>query len=450
MKRFAIRGLLILSLVVVSSMFFAQTVLTITTPKIKIETARKGKFEDRLSLTGEIGFERTLEYTPIGVSGITLTINKLHFRIGDWVEKGQVIADASLPADFETKISDAREKFQTAQGEYLKNETENASLAKNTDSDKNNVIREAEAALNMLMDAQEALIAATAGKGLALGTDAAGWATTVQASGDAELITLMGNVIDAQTAVNTAEEQVVTLFSKSRTKKELFEYIEKRVSLRRNMDKEQKALLLLLEQSEQLKTIIAPRPGYIVEMGLEQGKTYDGTKAAVTVSVDCEPMLKCDASGVERTLETGMKAGIKSSLGNLQSEITAIVNSGYQKTDLFIALDKDTLVKLGGLHTLLVAKAKLETEIAYRAKQTTTLISASAVRTEGDNKSYVYTIEQGSGFWGVKLTVQKKTVTILERGEMDISLEEDLSGVNIADKEDRSIENGMTVMEYVN
>ena len=68
MKKIAIRGMIILAVVVCCSMFFAQTILTITTPKVKIEVARQGKFEDKLSLTGKIYFENTENYTPEGMS----------------------------------------------------------------------------------------------------------------------------------------------------------------------------------------------------------------------------------------------------------------------------------------------------------------------------------------------------------------------------------------------
>lgn len=450
MKRIAIRGLIILTLVVVFSMFFAQTLITITTPKIKITTAKKGLLEYKVPLIGGIAFETTQEFTPEEIQQKTITINRVLVKIGDWVEVGQVIAEALPPEDSAIEINEARRRFRLAQTAYLQNETDFPTLAKNTESDKNNVIREAEDALYHLMAAQEALIEAAAAKDVLLGTDIDTWASTAQANGDAELIALVKTVQDAQTAVNTAQQQYIEVFSTSKTKKELVQFIENRVALRRDVEGCQTGLLHLLERTERMKTIRAPHAGYVVELNLEAGKTYDGSMAAAVFSVNSEPLIKCDISGIGPKLEAGMKVEIQGGIGIIHSEVYGVVNSGYQKKDLFITLTQETLSQLGGLHTLLKAKPKIPATVLYRAEKPTTLLPASAVRTEDQDNSFVYVIEQGTGFWGITLSLRKQNVTVMERGEKDIALVEDLGSMKIADKEDRAIKDGITVMEYVN
>ena len=56
-KQKALKGLMVLALVIALCMFFARTVQTITTPKVQRITATRGKLEQKIQLTGSIYFE---------------------------------------------------------------------------------------------------------------------------------------------------------------------------------------------------------------------------------------------------------------------------------------------------------------------------------------------------------------------------------------------------------
>ena len=56
MKKFALRGLLILAIVVALCMFFSGTVRTLTTPKVRFAQAKNGKFEQEIELKGKVVF----------------------------------------------------------------------------------------------------------------------------------------------------------------------------------------------------------------------------------------------------------------------------------------------------------------------------------------------------------------------------------------------------------
>ena len=58
-KQKALKGLMVLALVIALCMFFARTVQTITTPKVQRITATRGKLEQKIQLTGSIYFEDT-------------------------------------------------------------------------------------------------------------------------------------------------------------------------------------------------------------------------------------------------------------------------------------------------------------------------------------------------------------------------------------------------------
>ena len=94
----------------------------------------------------------------------------------------------------------------------------------------------------------------------------------------------------------------------------------------------------------------------------------------------------------------------------------------------------------------------VEVSITYKAKKATTLLPASAVRNEGENSDYVYLIQRSYGglLTSSSMKVVKTSVRVLERGEKLVSIEDDLSYQQVADKEDRELTDNQTVMEYVN
>ena len=94
----------------------------------------------------------------------------------------------------------------------------------------------------------------------------------------------------------------------------------------------------------------------------------------------------------------------------------------------------------------------VEVGITYKAKKATTLLPASAVRNEGENSDYVYLIQRNYGglLTSSSMKVVKTSVRVLERGEKLVSIEDDLSYQQVADKEDRELTDNQTVMEYVN
>ena len=49
LKRFALRGLIVLFVAVALCMFFARTVQTITTPRVQLVQSTSGRFEDKMT-----------------------------------------------------------------------------------------------------------------------------------------------------------------------------------------------------------------------------------------------------------------------------------------------------------------------------------------------------------------------------------------------------------------
>ena len=80
LKRFAIRGIVFLAVFVALCMFFSGTVRTITTPKVKLTTAKRGKLEERIELTCRPAFPDAEEIALKLPEDMSLTIVKRPLR----------------------------------------------------------------------------------------------------------------------------------------------------------------------------------------------------------------------------------------------------------------------------------------------------------------------------------------------------------------------------------
>lgn len=94
LKRFALRGLIVLFVAVALCMFFARTVQTITTPKVQLVQSTSGRFEDKMTFRAQIYFAETEEFTVEEAKDMNITVDKLYVRAGNYVKKGDIIFTA--------------------------------------------------------------------------------------------------------------------------------------------------------------------------------------------------------------------------------------------------------------------------------------------------------------------------------------------------------------------
>ena len=258
--------------------------------------------------------------------------------------------------------------------------------------------------------------------------------------------------IDAKAAMDAATDALRRIYMGTspvrRTGDGVFDYIKKTDGFREEIAKLSRQMLELEEKKIALQNIRAPREGWLTEFTLKTGDKYDGSKPAYTLSKPGEtPVFRCDITDVKKPITKGMKAVMEGS--DRELTITEVQVASDGKKYAIIELDQETLSALGGLSKLMAQPQNLT--IVYRASRTTTLIPASALRSGGDNKHYVFVVQQS---WGGMLsnttyTVKKQDVTVLETSAKLVSLEDDLSYVEIADREDRTLSDGQAVMEYV-
>ena len=128
MKRWAIKGLVTLAVVVALCMFFSGTIKTISTAKVKLVTAKQGKLEEEIKLSGQLTFPQTEE---IRIEGLTddqsVTIKRVRVVKGRHVEEGDVLFEAEV-SGCESAMKTLREEIETAQQELLELERKNGEL----------------------------------------------------------------------------------------------------------------------------------------------------------------------------------------------------------------------------------------------------------------------------------------------------------------------------------
>lgn len=470
-KQKALKGLLILAIVLGVSMFFARTVQTITTPKVQKMKAARGKLEDKISLSGEVFFPEGESIVLPEAAGLGASVSKVLAKEGYQV-KAEDLLLTMVSAEY-TKQKD------TLLAEYTKASRalvdERAKTIRLDATTPHNDIYNAmvQASDDFYLKKLEATELADK-LGYDLNPDFTLWGTLpeelkVKPKGKPAEPTAPPTPIQAdkekypgmQEAIDTAYQKYLDSIRASnrlldvyagvgglrRAAGTTFETIKKQDEARGQMDAAQKKLLALQEQLLAIQEVRAPHAGYLTKFALKVGDAYDGVKPLYVLSKEGDiPSLRCDITAVKKTLKKGMKVTVEGIKGELK--IDDIVLSGERKYAQ-IPLNAKQISELGGLSALMGKQVPVT--ITYRADKTTTLIPASALRTDSDGSAFVFTVQQqyGGMLSNSGFTVKKTPVTVLEKSDKMVSLQDDLSFYDVADNEDRTISDGQQVMEYV-
>lgn len=454
-KRFALRGLVILAVAVALCMFFARTVQTITTPKVKLVTPQNGRLEVKMNFQGQVYFPKTEEFTVKEAAQTNAKVKAVYVSEGHWVSAGDII--------FTTECTSYEEDMKKLQDEY---DEKNKSLL---DLDIANRSMSRESRQNELYDAmlaaQDALAKQTTqarvtalNNGITLTGDVSEWSKQLAAqSGDvpAEVVEAVERTVAASGVFQAAQEEYLAILEnkKLKVKDDVFKYIQDRNELIRAMDELTGKMVELTLCVDALKEVRAPRDGFIVSVKVTAGDTYDGVQPAFVMNAEEEqPVLRASLSGIDRTIADETKAEIKNdSYGTTRTTVRKTVTEKDGSKYLYINLPEEMLAAGTTQLRRIVSAGGVQVSITYRAKEATTLIPASAVRNEGENQNYVFLVQRSYGGFmnATSMKVVKTSVTVLERSDSYVSVAEDLSYQQLADREDRTLTDGQTVMEYV-
>ncbi|MEA5067258.1 MAG: biotin/lipoyl-binding protein [Eubacteriales bacterium] len=452
MKKFALKGLAVLAIAVALCMFFAGTVRTIVTPKVKIVQAQSGRLEQSIALKGEVAYPETEEMRIEAARGKSLVVTRVNVRAGYQVKKGDVLFEMEMP-DFDEQMDKLKKEYEEKAKKLTDLDITNRKLKRS--NPRNTAYDAMNAAHRVLLDKRLELTTLCEQEGIKLpeetGLDE--MPAYVEGRGaSAQLKRISGECAEAYAEATKAEANLFAMLKdrKTRGKEGVWAYLKERSLAAAEQAQAEQALLDLAAAKAHIAKVVAPRDAYVAQVGIKVGDSYDGKAAPLTINkAGAEPVLRADVSEIRQAIEVGATVTVK---GDWQELETQVVNTGIDlkgKKYVDVKLTSEIVETRGGMSTLMLGETEMT--ISYRAKESRTLLPASAVRSEGEKEHYVWQIRQEyGGFTGERMTIAKMPVTVLQRGGKVVSIAEDLYDLKVADMEDRAIKDGDTVMEYVN
>ena len=443
MKKWAIKGLLATAVFVALCMFFSGTIRTITTAKVRIVTAKTGKLEEQIDLTGKLVFPQTQEFSVAGIPDEhTLTIKRVRVSVGRRVKAGDTLFEAEVTG-YDSAMKTLEEAYASAQSELMDLERKSGDLRlKRTDeswiaaydalSDAKTAVSKAQTAL-----AVAARLADVTLVGGALPEDVA----------DEALLAAQQAVLDAKEAESAAQTRFDAA-NRLGISEDIVTYVTKSRELSAKMADAQAQITELAVLAGQCAVVTAPYDGYIVEINVKAGDTYNGASAAMVLTApESKGVMRADVSDIERRIEDGTQVSLERSNGkSISKKVTGSGTDEDGKRYIDVELTDKDITNLGAASSLMSEETKLT--VSYRSSASTTLLPVSAVRGSGDSR-YIYAVDEGSNALGERtLTIRKQDVTVLAEVGSTVSVQEDLGRVRVAYMEDRAISEGSTVMLY--
>ena len=454
LKRFAVRGLITLMVAVALCMFFAGTVRTIVTPKIKIVTPKYGKLEQSVTLKGKLTYPETEDLIIDKARGHSLTVERVAVSAGYPVKAGDLLFTTQM-GDFEEK----REKLRADYDEKIKKLDDlDVSNREHKRTNQRNTAYEAMlTAQKYQLDRKVALAALCEEENVKLlGTPVAlkDFEDSAKDQGASEaLLVVTRAYVQARENTLRVENQFFAMLDDKKTKGKdgVYDYLKNRAVLVAEIDQVEKDMIELTVKRRQLSEIFAPHDGYVVSVNIKTGDTYDGKTAAMVVNkLGFDPVLRADVSEVRQVIDEGATVTIKGEYDywTCESKVTGVGMNKEGKRYVDVEINDDVTNTIGTVYKMSLSDTDMT--VTSRAASSTSLIPASAVRSEGENENYVFVIHNRyGGFAGERMEVEKMNVTVLARSGKVVSVAEEMQNFRLADQEDRSIDDGSTVMEYV-
>ena len=438
LKKFALRGMIILAVVIALCILFSGTIRTLTTPKVRFAKAKMGKLETVTELKGQVAFPDSEKITVNVPEGQSLTITGLLVSPGE-----HVYAGARLMTMKVTGGDKALEELQAAYEKARKNlddwerKNGNIRLSRNEElwmaayEKAAAAEREEQNARLELLIALEPLEISKVPEQLPENADDsirgcyAAWEEAVKTRDDAR------KELQGLDRYAIADDVWTLLEQKKGYEKEIADSESKMMEIQMLMRK--------------VSVITAPHEGYIATVSVERS----GTETILTITPEGKsPVIRADTSEIKQNIQKG--ASVRVDTDSWGRPETRIINTGMDDTGHPYAdaeITQDIIYALGSVSTMM--QNKITMRLTTKAQQSTCLIPASAVRGQGEEGRYVYYAEQEeSAFAGKKITVRKMPVKVLSENASTVSIEEDISNFKIIYMEDRHINESDTVMQY--
>ena len=330
MKRFALRGMVILMAVVMVCMFFSGTVRTMTMPKIKIVTAKQGRLEQTQKVSAKLVFPEQETMTLKAADSFDITVQRVYVRIGSEVRQGDVVFSASI-VGYEEKMEALQKEYDEKAAQLAELERKNAQRVRvTTRTGLYQQMIEARAALHECTIDMRVLLMI---EGISLtpqpdeGEQIDWIQEAVNQNASAELIEIVRQVIELQ---NTAAEAETVFFESGKdysltVTDETWNYISERDKLLDEMEQIDRQIIDLKLLERQMSAVEAPRDGYISAISIKGGESYPVSAAAYAMNAEGSmPVLRADISDTQMDIVPGAAAVIQRGSQDINTEVGTI------------------------------------------------------------------------------------------------------------------------------
>lgn len=442
LKKFAIRGIVILAICVALCMFFSGTVRTITTPKVRLTAAKRGKLEERVELACKPAFPEVEEIGFPLDDDASLTIVKVNTREGYTVQEGDVLVEAKV-ANYDQLRKTAQEAYDSASEALMNLESKSRGIRVN---------RRDEAyadAYFALRDARRAAVSLELSMEAQLSREGLERTETGYPEGASDALKDMIDAWREADAERATAQAAMDDVSRYTVPDEVWTYITEQREQNEKKEEAEEELRRLVALDDQARAIVAPHAGYVATVEVKEGDVYDGSHPMLTITkADVLPTLRADTSELERAVSENMTATFNpDSYDAVETKVIATGTDDEGKKYADIEMTEQLIKARGSVYSMTQEDTTMT--LIYRAREATSLLPTSAVRGSGDDR-YIYVTEQNTAaFGGDTLKVHRMDVTVAGEYGGTTSIKEDISYYTIAYGEDRAISDGDAVMEYL-
>ena len=113
LKKFALRGMIILAVVIALCVLFSGTIRSLTTAKVQRAQVKNGKFENVIELSSKVAFPEKEEVKISVPDGLSLTVQRVPVAAGQKISKGETLMYTQL-TDEEKTIAELEKKYDEA------------------------------------------------------------------------------------------------------------------------------------------------------------------------------------------------------------------------------------------------------------------------------------------------------------------------------------------------
>lgn len=443
MRKKVLRVLVGLLVMLLLCFFFSGTIRTLTTAKVMIVTPRQGKLKEQIVLTGYLMFSESESIRMANIpDGINFPISKINVARGSKVYAGDVLFEVDI-SNLNTVIAQHQAIYQEAQASLLALERQYANLRlSRSDQDWLNAYDDLIAAQTDSYEAHMMLDVLAQKMGIVLVDDRLPIDITDEA------------MLAAQSAVDQAETELKIAQSsmdkaaRAGIAEDAYQYTMQRRDLETEINQTYQYLVALCSLQDDCGLIVATHDGYILDVLIAEGETWNGFTSALTMSAEnSNCFLRADLPENIRDIAVDTQVtltGLESA--QVKTRISAV---GYDESGepiIDVSFKASDIATLGTVYGLLNNGVRMT--INYVAPSSSVLIPVSAVRGYGTER-YVYSVAENRNSFGQTIyVVERKAVTVLDETSEYISVSAADNVGRIAYMEDRSISEGSEVIPY--